>query len=75
MARKIDTPAGTIYPVDDGFVCANGGGYLPGCYETFEAAEFALGIDCNALQALQDAANKRVGGCGGIITMSDLTKS
>lgn len=44
----------------------------PGSFATLEAARAAQGLPDDALQALQDAANARTGGAGGVITLADV---
>ena len=46
--------------------------WLPGCYEDERAARRAFRYKDESLQQLQDAANIRSGGCGGVITNQDL---
>ena len=64
------------------FSISDEGGWLPGAYENEEAADLAhdlLGSDAlkyyeawDLLQRLQDEANARNGGMGGVITVADL---
>jgi len=49
---------GQIQEVDGRFVISSGGTWLPGSYESFEAAEYAFGFDADLLQRFQEAANK-----------------
>ena len=46
--------------------------WLPGVYESLQAALMAFRCDEATLRALQDAANVRAGGSGGIISLTDL---
>lgn len=46
--------------------------WLPGVYEDERTAKYAFRFGDEALQRLQDAANKRAGGTGGVITYADL---
>jgi hypothetical protein len=63
-----------VYPTKGGgFVIANDDSWMPGCYDSREAAELALGRDALALQELQARKNAEAGGSGGIITVADLT--
>lgn len=54
------------------FVIADAGGWLPGVYDSRETAQSAFQFSCEALEELQDAANLRAGGTGGVITSGDL---
>ena len=40
------------HKVESGFAVSEGGTWLPGCYETAEAAKLACTKDCDALDAL-----------------------
>ncbi|MRT14954.1 hypothetical protein GJV07_22000 [Enterobacteriaceae bacterium RIT711] len=66
-----------VYPVNDSFVIADEGGWLPGSYASREAANKAHEIkhleNWGILQRLQDEANERAGGVGGDITLEDLS--
>lgn len=66
------TPSRIIYELMGGFVIAENGVWLPGSYATHEAAARAFDLPDDQLQALQDAANERAGGVGGVITAEDL---
>lgn len=46
--------------------------WLPGVYEDSRAAHRAFKFPDEMLQKMQDDANKRAGGAGGIITNADL---
>lgn len=46
--------------------------WLPGVYENARAAYRAFKFPDEMLQKMQDNANKRAGGTGGIITNKDL---
>lgn len=61
-----------VHEVQGNFVIAEGQVWLPGSYESRQAADFAFVFSYQALQDLQDAANQRAGGTGGTITMADL---
>lgn len=63
----------SIYPTDDGaFVVSQNCVWIPGAYDSRETAERAVQMPDEILQRLQDAANERAGGRGGIITATDL---
>jgi hypothetical protein len=55
-------------------VIASGGLWLPGTYEDERAARYAFRLPNAALQRLQDNANARAGGMGGVITWGDIAK-
>lgn len=62
----------TIRKVDDVFVISSRGTWVPGCYESERAANYAFRFDDQVLHRLQDTANQRAGGTGGTITFEDL---
>lgn len=57
---------------DGSYAISADGVWMPGAYESAEAAELAFGFPDVILQRLQDAANNRSGGIGGTITLADL---
>lgn len=59
---------------DGCFVISSSGVWLPGAYEDSRAARFAFRLPDESLQRLQDEANIRAGGVGGVITWSDVAK-
>lgn len=61
-----------IYEVEGQFVISSNQVWVPGCYATKRAANYAFRFKNEDLSRLQDAANKRVGGKGGVITFEDL---
>lgn len=62
-----------IHEIDGHFVISSRDVWLPGAYETRRAANAAFRLDCAELQKLQDQANERAGGTGGLITEVDLS--
>ena len=54
------------------YVVSAYGVWLPGAYESERAARFAFRFSSEELQALQESANLRTQGRGGIIAWSDL---
>lgn len=68
--------ANKIHKVDDTFVISDDGGWLPGCYDSFETAEKAHAVkhleNWNFLQRLQNEANTRNAGVDGVITLNDI---
>lgn len=67
-----------VYQINDSFVIADEGVWLPGSYSSLEAANKAHEIkhleNWGILQRLQDEANERAGGVGGDITLADLMR-
>lgn len=65
-----------VHKVDDTFVIADEGGWLPGCYDSRATADKALTVkhleNWGFLRRLQDEANQRNGGVDGVITLSDI---
>lgn len=62
-----------IHEFDDGTcVISSHRTWLPGCYENQKAALRAFRLSVEQLQALQDLANQRAGGAGGVITGADI---
>lgn len=65
-----------IHKVNDTFVIADEGGWLPGCYDSRITVEKALTVkhheEWGFLKRLQDEANQRNGGVDGVITLSDI---
>jgi hypothetical protein len=62
-----------IHRTDDNtFVISNNQIWFPGSYATEGAAWYAFTLPVKSLQRIQDEANKRAGGKGGIITYDDL---
>lgn len=59
------TPDGT-------FVVAVDEVWIPGFFESFDAASQATRVSDERLEVLQEHANRRAGGTGGIITLQDL---
>lgn len=63
------TDAGTV-------VISDSGGWVPGIFENEEAADIAHELkrleNWGLLQRLQNEANERNGGTGGVITFADL---
>lgn len=49
--------------------------WLPGCYEDSRTANYAFRFGEGILQRLQDDANARAGGKGGVITWGDLDRA
>ena len=64
-----------IYKVEGGCVISSGGSWLPGCYEDERTARYAFRFKDEVLQRLQDEANTRAGGKGGVITWGDLARA
>lgn len=48
--------------------------WLPGCYEDDRAARYAFRFGEGILLRLEEDANARVGGKGGVITWGDLAR-
>jgi len=65
----------TIKQVDGGFVISSGGTWLPGVYEDERTARYAFRLPAEVLQRLQDEANARAGGNGGVITWGDIARA
>lgn len=64
-----------IYHVGNGqFAIADAAGWLPGVFESRHAAQLAFDV-WPKLQALQDEANEKAGGTGGVITLDMLRRS
>lgn len=64
-----------IHKLEDGVCCISSRHcWLPGCYENERAASYAFRFENAELQRLQDAANERAGGTGGVITFADLVQ-
>lgn len=61
-----------IHSVEDGFVISSGGSWRTGVYEDERTAKYAFRFTDAELYRLQQAANARNGGRGGIITYDDL---
>jgi hypothetical protein len=61
-----------IFKVDGGYVISSNNVWLPGSYESERAAKYAFKFSSRVLQRLQDKANERAGGEGGVITFADL---
>lgn len=61
-----------IHEVRGNFVISSHGVWMPGSYESKRAARYAFRFRNEELKKLQDAANARVGGAGGTITLEDL---
>lgn len=62
-----------IHKNDDGtFVISSRNVWLPGCYDCANTARRAFRHPDDVLKRLQDAANARTGGAGGVITGADL---
>ena len=72
MSDPLNQTTIRIYSVKDGFVVSEDEVWLPGCFETEALAALAVQYPSADLQRLQDAANERAGGQGGIITVKDL---
>ena len=67
LAEAIREGADMIYEVNGHYAISSGHMWLPGCYESKEAAHYAFQFDDQTLQDLQDSVNP-----GGIISMSML---
>jgi hypothetical protein len=63
-----------IHKTDHGVVISSGGSWLPGVFEDERTARWAFRFPDETLQKLQDAANVRAGGVGGVVTHDDLSK-
>lgn len=62
-----------IYPHRDGtFSISSHGMWLPGCYASHGAANFAFRKSGADLEALQNRKNEEAGGTGGVITFADV---
>lgn len=63
--------SGEVFKIDKGYVISDEGGWLPGVYESEEAAQMALQQkdheDWGKLQRLQDES-------GGVITLKQLSE-
>lgn len=76
--KQTKTEHGTVWedPKTGECCISDGGGWLPGAYESREAAELALvhatTDHYRMLPRLQKQANERNGGTGGVITLADL---
>ena len=62
----------TMYFVNGSYVIAEDGVWLPGSYESKEAADAAYDMPDRALAQLQERKNAEAGGCGGVISLADL---
>lgn len=65
-----------IHPNEDGtrFCISSGESWLPGVYENRRTARYAFRLPESALKQLQDDANARAGGRGGVITWGDIAR-
>lgn len=63
-----------IYKSNGSFVISTGKRSLPGSYESERAARYAFKFSYEILDKLQDKANQRNGGKGGVISLEDLQK-
>lgn len=54
------------------YVISSHGCWRPGCYDKKQTARYAFQFKDEDLVRLQDEANKRNGGIGGVITKADL---
>lgn len=62
-----------IYNLGDGTcVISSSRVWLPGVYENERAARFAFRLPNEELTKLQEQANARAGGAGGVITWDDI---
>ena len=61
-----------IHEVDSGFVISARQVWRTGTYDSRKATTWAFRFTDEVLRQLQDAANKRNGGTGGVITADDL---
>lgn len=78
--RSFNKGNNTYWVLDDGHYCiSDGSGWLPGVFETEEAAELGHELkhleNWGLLQRLQDEANKRNAGDGGKITVADMQRA
>lgn len=65
-----------IHKTGDGqFVISSHQVWLPGCYEDERTARYAFRFSHEILQRLQDDANARAGGKGGVLTWGDLART
>jgi hypothetical protein len=72
--RVADVEKEILHPLDNGeFVISDAGGWLPGCYDTAVTARAAFRLPIERLEQLQQMANDRAGGTGGVLTLEDLT--
>ena len=60
---------------DGSFVISSRGSWLPGAYEDERTARWAFRFHGTVLQRLQEEANARAGGKGGVITYGDLARA
>ena len=61
-----------IKNVNGEFVASSRGVWIPGVFEDERTARFAFRLADDVLIRLQQAANARAGGCGGVLTWVDL---
>lgn len=61
-----------IYPVNSEFVISENGTWIPGSYESEEAARLAFDCSDIDLHILQNRKNEQAGGKGGTITLADV---
>lgn len=77
MMKSFSKGSNTYWPHNDGhFSISDEGGWLPGAFENEEAADLGHELkhmeNWGLLQRLQNEANQRSGGTGGVITVADL---
>jgi hypothetical protein len=61
-----------VYQTNGEYVVAESDVWLPGVYDTTEAAVYALGLSDQFLHETQERKNAEAGGVGGTITLADL---
>lgn len=61
-----------IHEVRNKFAISSHQVWMPGCYESKRAANYAFRFSDRELRTLQNMANERNGGYDGVITMNDL---
>lgn len=61
-----------VHRVDDRFVISADGSWLPGSFESEEAARQAFRLPGDILQRLQNEANTKMGGSSGVLTLVDV---
>lgn len=64
-----------IHKVEDCYVISSGHVWMPGSYEDERTARYAFRFEDGQLRKLQDEANARAGGYGGVITWGDLARA
>lgn len=71
--RRLTVEDRTVHQNDEKEWCiSDGGGWLPGVYESELAAWYAFDFEYEVLGALQNSKNENAGGQGGVISLEDL---